>query len=123
MGVRMRTYYSQHHMEAAVTFTERSHKLESDYDGKKSDYDGKNFQALFNEHRAYVTGAILTTVAFLEATVNELYADFSENHLQRYKLLTTESNAVTFQAVKMIGGMWEIEEFARGALVHSISLI
>ena len=37
-----------------------------------------NESGVFAEHRAYVTGAIFAAVAFLEATINELFADTAD---------------------------------------------
>jgi hypothetical protein len=39
-----------------------------------------NESGAFAEHRAYVTGAILAAVTFLEATINELFADTADEH-------------------------------------------
>jgi hypothetical protein len=66
--VKMRTYYSLHHLRAAWRFARLSREVESSYTG---DF---NEQSFF-EHRAYVTGSIIMSASFIEATVNELFLD------------------------------------------------
>jgi hypothetical protein len=68
LRVRSRTYYSLQHIQSAALFTRKCYQIESNYDGIFSD-------ELFSEHWSYVTGAIFATVSFLEATINELFAD------------------------------------------------
>jgi hypothetical protein len=66
--IRARMYYSLQHIQSAALFTRQCYQIESNYDGTFSD-------ELIAEHRSYVTGAIFATVSFLEATINELFAD------------------------------------------------
>ena len=44
----------------------------------------------FVRHRACVTGAILSATAFLEAVINELFADLSDAHVAHLHLLDSE---------------------------------
>lgn len=66
--IRTRTYYSLQHIQSAALFTRQSYQIERDYDETRSN-------ELMIEHRSYVTGAIFAAVSFLEATINEFFAD------------------------------------------------
>ncbi len=72
LRVRSRTYYSLQHIQSAALFTRQCYQIESNYDGIFSD-------ELISEHWSYVTGAIFATVSFLEATINELFADTTDH--------------------------------------------
>lgn len=74
MGVtlKIRSYYSDNHIRSAAFFARSSFRIES-----KANKD--SFEDKFSvEHRAYVTGALFFVVAFLEATINELFADAAD---------------------------------------------
>lgn len=66
--VKARHYFSIQHIQSAALFTRQCHQIEKQYDGTFSD-------ELIAEHRSYVTGAIFAAVSFLEATINEVFAD------------------------------------------------
>jgi hypothetical protein len=70
--LRKRTDFSISHILAAAYFARLSWQVEKTYDGKWSDN-------LFHEHRAYVTGCVLSAISFLEAKANELFADTVDN--------------------------------------------
>ena len=72
--IKMWTYLSKHHIQAAARFARLSASLERAHKGKSS-------PNLFVEHRAYVLGSVLTAVAFLEATINELFAKAADGRL------------------------------------------
>jgi hypothetical protein len=67
----MRTYLSSHHLFAAKHFASLAGEIEDEHHGR-SYFDPK--------HRAYVMASILSSVAFLEATINELFQDAYEQH-------------------------------------------
>jgi hypothetical protein len=69
-----RFYYSHYHIQAAALFARRSSKLEKEHGG-----NNVVSSKVFSEHRAYVTGAILSAVSFLEAEINEIFADAGED--------------------------------------------
>lgn len=73
-GWTPRFYYSHHHIQAAALFARRSSKLEKEH-GDKNVVSSE----VFFEHRAYVTGAILSAVSFLEAEINEIFADAGDD--------------------------------------------
>jgi len=57
-------------------FARQSAKMEREHRDKS--WSHRNESGAFAEHRAYVTGAILAAVTFLEATINELFADTAD---------------------------------------------
>jgi len=91
--VTKRTYYSISHVQASAQFARLSAKIERTYE-KRSD-------EVFHEHRAYVTGSIFASVSFLEATINELFADTVDN-LEAVKQLNPEVRA-------LMADMWKLK--------------
>lgn len=76
MTVRTRVNLSYQHMQEAIHFAHLSKESETINAGKTfSDGD------YWNHHRAYVVGAIMTSVASVEAHINEFYLDAVDNHL------------------------------------------
>jgi hypothetical protein len=71
VALRKRTYLSIVHIQAATLFARLVAKIEKTYTERTKE--------LFEEHRAYVTGSIFSAVSFLEATINELFADAADN--------------------------------------------
>jgi hypothetical protein len=80
VAVRLKTHFNRQHMLAAAYFARKAFDIESNHTEL---VDGEPFFA----HRGYVTGAVLSTVASLEATINELYID------------AQNANSPTFQSV------------------------
>ncbi|MCK5391082.1 MAG: hypothetical protein KAJ31_01505 [Deltaproteobacteria bacterium] len=64
--IKLRAYFSSYHLYAATHFLELATIIE----------DNGQVEPVFNiEHRAYVHNSILSSVAFLEAAINELFQD------------------------------------------------
>lgn len=83
--IKMRTYFSSHHLWAAKHFAKLAGCIEDSADGK----------SYFNfEHRAYVTAAILCAVAFLEAAINEVFQDAFDEHPSYVGSLNSETRAL-----------------------------
>jgi hypothetical protein len=74
----MRSYLSYFHIQTAAFFTRQSAMMEKQHSGKP--WGEVWSSGVFAEHRAYVTGAVFAAVAFLEATINELFKDAAEAH-------------------------------------------
>jgi len=70
--VRSRAHFSIQHVLSAAYFARQALEVERNYFGV---YDA----AMINAHRASVTGAILMSVSFLEAAINEFFADTVDN--------------------------------------------
>ncbi len=94
-SVTSRTYFSIQHIQSAALFVRNAYAIEKNYDGVFSD-------ELFFQHRAYVTASILFSVFFLEAAINELFADTVESNSEIAKKL----NPTTIQ---LMAEMWKLE--------------
>jgi hypothetical protein len=70
--VSLKTNFSGHHMLSAAHFARQSAIIEKNYKDELTD-------ELRAEHRAYVTGAIIVSVASLEATINEVFISARDN--------------------------------------------
>ena len=68
----VKTNFSSHHMLSAAHFARQSAIIEKNYKDEITD-------ELRAEHRAYVTGAIIVSVASLEATINEVFISAIDN--------------------------------------------
>jgi hypothetical protein len=68
----MRVYFSSYHLWAARHFAQNAKDIEDQHGGSESRFDIK--------HRAYVTNAVLSAVAFMEAAINELFDDVEDKH-------------------------------------------
>jgi hypothetical protein len=73
---KSRVNLSFQHMQEAIHLMELSRDCEAANSGKTF-ADGD----FFNHHRAYVVGAIMTSVASVEARINEFYLDATDNLL------------------------------------------
>lgn len=82
--VSMRVYFSSYHLWAAKHFSKLTAQLE-ERPGKLPRFD--------IEHRAFATNTILSSVAFLEAAINELFQDAADGHESYLK--TVDSKLVS----------------------------
>ncbi len=69
---QMRVYFSSYHLWAAKHFMQLAANIEQAHTG------GPVFDI---EHRAYVTNSIFSSVAFIEAGINELFQDVLDGHM------------------------------------------
>ena len=95
VSVASRVYFSIQHIQSAALFARHAYGIEQNYNGVFSD-------KLFFQYRAYVTGSILSSVFFLEAAINELFADTVETNSEIVKKL----NPATTQ---LMAAMWKLE--------------
>lgn len=74
LGVRsfkMRAYFSSYHLWAAKHFLDLATQIE----------ENGQYEPVFNiKHRSYIHNSILSSVAFLEAAINELFQDAHDEH-------------------------------------------
>jgi hypothetical protein len=91
-SVQMRAYFSSYHLWAAKHFAGLAQVAES------QPSQGFNIQ-----HRAYVTAAVLSAVAFLEAPINEVFDDLADDH-QSYVAPLSED------AKRLLQGVWAGDE-------------
>lgn len=91
-----RTYLSIQHLKSALFFRRENKRLESKHK------PGEWLQ-VSDRHQALVIGTVLSTVAFLEATVNEMFTDASENFSSEHlKGLDTS-------VVSRLGELWKLK--------------
>jgi hypothetical protein len=78
-----RYFFSPDHIRSAALFARQSYAIEAK--------GARNLtRSEEDDHRAYVTGAIMSSVAFLEATINEHFADVAEEN-QYQDILSPEA--------------------------------
>jgi hypothetical protein len=94
-SIKERTYYSIQHIQSAAIFARLSHDIEKAY-------DGKFVNEVSTEHNSYVTASIFSTVAFLEATINELFVDAVDNPRSSVHQLGPD-------VVKRMTNMWKLQ--------------
>lgn len=90
----MRVYFSSYHLFAAGHFLELAKEIEEKHDG------GPIFDV---KHRAFITNSIFSSVAFMEAAINETFQDAADDH--QGSLASLEIEAKTKMA-----SFWEITE-------------
>ncbi len=90
----MRVYYSSYHLWAAEHFTQLAADVENS-PGVRPRFD--------IQYRAYVTSAILSSVAFLEGAINELFKDVADEHESYIAPIDEDSR-------KLILAMWDLTE-------------
>jgi len=73
VNISSRLYLSLQHIQSAALFARYSGRIEGEYDGN---FSGE----LLTEYLAYVTASIFTAIAFLEARINEFFADAGEKY-------------------------------------------
>jgi hypothetical protein len=90
--------YSVQHIQFAALFSRLSANIEKNFGGKVS-------SELSDEYWAYVTGAIFFAVSFLEATINELFADTADD-----TMVKIDSNLWQLEpkAISMMANFWKI---------------
>ncbi|MBI2488072.1 MAG: hypothetical protein HYW01_14235 [Deltaproteobacteria bacterium] len=92
--IMVRIYYSSYHLWAAEHFYQLAGEIEDAHEGR-SRFDIK--------HRAYVTNTILSSVAFLEAAINEVFQDAFDNYLIYIGSLSVETR-------KILADFWDMTE-------------
>jgi hypothetical protein len=75
----LKTHFSAQHMLAAALFARKTFEIESTY--PKDLVSREPYHA----HRGYVTAAVLSAVASLEATINELFIDARDKNPHTFK--------------------------------------
>jgi len=81
-----RFYASIQHIQSAALFARHAHIIEAD---DISEVNGERLA----EQRAYVTGTIFTSIAFLEATINEFFDDAADGPEEYLKAMSNEEKA------------------------------
>lgn len=89
--IKRRDYYSSYHLWAAKHFVILTNDIEKAHTGR-SKFD--------IEHRSFVTSAIFSSVAFMEAAINEFFQDAFDEHKSYIAALDKEIMAA-------IGDWWK----------------
>lgn len=97
-NIAFRTYYSIQHLKSCYLLIEESQKIEK---SSLTVIDGNERAELCSKNVAFVTGAIFSIIAFLEASINELLSDISNND-DRVKVIPTDNK-------KAIKTLWDKE--------------
>lgn len=92
--LRMKHSFSRQHLVAARHFAHLATEAEEQNEVSRT---------LKTEHRAYVTGAIVFSVAFLEASINELY-------LEAVDINRTTLSTLTDPQFTILAELWPIVE-------------
>ena len=71
--ISSRHYFSILHVQAAVLFARQAAAIEQGYSGK---YEPE----VWTRDQCYVIGSVVSSAAFLEALINEIFADAAERH-------------------------------------------
>jgi hypothetical protein len=98
LTARMRTYFSSHHLYAAAQLTRQCERLERDIEWES--LPGAEKQRLLYEHRSNVIGALLCSTAFLEAMINEAFADAAQNYRAHLGTMSKET-------IQTLGSLWQ----------------
>jgi hypothetical protein len=110
LTISHRAYLSEYHIQTAAYFARQSAKMESAHRGQS--WRELHESGAFAEHRAYVTGAVFAAVAFLEAMINELFADTAdENTAGPVKQLPSDARA-------LMRNMWRYRSFRNGSTLN-----
>jgi hypothetical protein len=95
VSLSMRSYLSRQYLWAAEFFRSKADEIEQ--------REPTTDSTIVCEHRAFVTGAIFSAVAFLEAAVNEFFKDLAEEQ-------TSYSAAISEGTRRVLGILWNFTE-------------
>lgn len=91
VSISMRKYLSGYHIYAACLFAGAARDLEA---------SGQSVEEVERQHKANVVSALIATVAFLEAGINELFCDAAEN--------LGELQPIGDEVVRCMGRVWRL---------------
>lgn len=103
-------HFSQQHFRAAEYFAREAGKVESLAE------NGEQLQERMTRHRAYVTGAVLSGVAFLESSINELFLDAIDSDPHRLKGMSNHN-------VELLAESWEDVKMGSTLLKYQTALL
>ncbi len=108
-SMHSRVYLSIGHLKNAAHFVRLTGEIEQ---------HTEFLWGTFKPHEAYAMGAVLSSVAFLEAAINELYADAADDsHPSEVMRSIGEGYAMEMpkDARGLLAGLWSTEKFRMGA--------
>jgi hypothetical protein len=111
-SIRFRDCFSVRYIQSAALLCRLGHRIEKDF--LESGIISENDRL---RHEVFILNSILSSVAFLESTINELYADAADDAF----FFTDEKNE---ELLKTIGEKWRNEKnFDRAPLVNKYQKI
>lgn len=88
----MRQYLSINHLSTAALFAKQCHNIEENAG------NGPTEETILRMHRACATSSIIVSAAFLEATINELFSDCTDN--------SAKSRVKKLHGHELMGSLW-----------------
>jgi len=108
IGIGLKTYYSIQHVQAAAYLTRRASRIESNL----TDETAPEAIAL----KGYVSSALFSSVAFLEALANEIYADAMQPDGSHLSALPERDRS-------MIASLGETESIQKASILAKYDLL
>jgi hypothetical protein len=107
----VRHHLSSNHLFSAHLFAQNASQIEE----AGNPTDDQHLQ-----HRGFVTASIMSSVAFVEAAINELYVVCAEHpddiHVNGHPQ-DERFGGIGADAIQMLGALWQVESFQRSANV------
>ena len=109
-----RIYFSVDHIQTAALFTRQAKAIE---------VANLNTIEFRTDHMGYVIGAIFSSVAFLEAAINELYADASDP-LFSMPATRSKRRGLAPDTIRLMAEMWQhgIPRTARYSILEKYAI-
>lgn len=108
----VRFHLSTNHLFSAYIFAQSASQIE------KVDISTIDTRQL--QHRSFVTASIMSSVAFLEACINELYAVCAEHpddsHVRGHPQ-DERFGCIGTDTIQLLGALWQVENFQRSAKI------
>lgn len=105
----IRHHLSSNHLFSAYLFAQRAAQIEQ---------IGKPTKNQRLEHRSFVAASIMSSVAFLEAAINELYVICAEHpddvHVSGHPQ-DSRFGCIGVDSIQLLGALWHVENFQRSA--------
>jgi hypothetical protein len=105
-SLKIKNYLSLYHILAGAYFARQCFKIEMRKDEVSQKYDDNS--AI--EHRALVMACIASSVSFIEATINEVFADAADNQHKSEHIRQLDK-----ETQDLLASLWEVESYARAA--------
>lgn len=106
LSLSMRVYFSEYHLWGAKHFAALARSIEDAHKGRS------RFSV---KHRAYVTNCVLSSVAFLEALINEFFDDIEDGHLCHIGNLTDKQR-------ENVAVFWTVAKVERASILDKFQI-
>lgn len=105
----VRHHLSSNHLFSAHLFAQSAAEIES-AEGRTNDQ--------YLKHRSFVIASIMSSVAFLEAAINELYvvcAEHPDHIRQRAQSQDEQFPLIGVDTIQLLAAIWQVQSFQRSA--------